>query len=604
MSTSEDAAMTESGDKASRFRPVSHSKTNKKAKDSIATEGETNHIFIYPMRILMTADDPGTKRAYKATYNPIPKTKTLLMTMADIDPGLTITSLDGKTKLTITKDTFPKTEETFKKYFTCDWEKASGKQKERVRLGCTINGNCTLNTLKHGDKPSKLLQWLSKEQVFIEADTLGMGKTKTIGYLTGIHPRIINRASAKEKLYDTLNATFISHSAAQKLDSSITENTTMQDEDDEPTVHCPGFEIFQTTIGIGSGPRLETDVIGIKCQSGRAALLREFLLKSGDNIEKTGHGKFIPAGLANVIGIKPMKTIIRQNNQFLKTITSIPINGLSKVALQTEIIIDEEAAEEDQVKMTVNDYILSAEWCHGFEPTNREGRYLLITTHQQISKACQWLDENLEELFTECIPQYQKFTPIEGYDYPKRGDKPRFSHQLGTYADQLRALYTNSPSSNTTDDKQWNKSPLNKPRHPNTRTLTFDTDEYPELPKQKHAKRNQNGNPKQPEVTPTNQPAPSNTETAKALRDQIIADIREDLKKTLTKEVTELRNEITGNITELSKNLKEDFNAQIAEVIATIQALNQRFTEVMECLPTTPQTMPAHKKSKGLGIAN
>jgi len=172
------------------------------------------------------------------------------------------------------------------------------------------------------------------------------------------------------------------------------------------------------------------------------------------------------------------------------------------------------------------------------------------------------------------------------------------------YADQLHALYTNNPSSNTTDDKQWNKSPLNKPRHPITRTLTFDMDKYPKLPKQKHPKRNQNRDPKQPEATPTNQPAPSNTETAKALRDQIVADIRDDLKKTLTKEVTKLHNEITGTITELSKNLKEDFNAQITEVIMTIQALNQCFTEVMEHLPTTPQTMPAHKKSKGLGIAN
>jgi len=322
-------------------------------------EGETKHIFIYPMQILMT-DDPGTKRAYKATYNPIPKTKTLLMTMADINPGLTITSLNGKAKLTIRKDTFPKTEETFKKYFTCEWEKASSKQKEHVHLGCTANGNHTLNTLKYGDKPSRLLQWLSKEQVFVEADTLGIRKTKMIGYLTGIHPQIINCMSAKEKLYNTLNAMFISHSTAQKLDSSIAENTTMQEEDDEPMAHCPGFKLFQTTIGIGSTPCLETDVIGIKCQSRHAALLCKFLLKSSNNIKKAGHRKFIPARLANVIGIKPMKAIICQNNQILKMITSILINGLSMVALQTEIISNEEAKEEDQIKMTVNDYILSA----------------------------------------------------------------------------------------------------------------------------------------------------------------------------------------------------------------------------------------------------
>ncbi len=122
--------MAESEEKATRFRMVSHTKKQKKVKDVVATEGEIQHTFIYPMRILMTADDPpGTKRTQKSTYNPIPKTKTLLMTMADIDPGLTITSLDGKQKLLITKDTFPKNEDTFKKYFTCDWEPASSNQK-------------------------------------------------------------------------------------------------------------------------------------------------------------------------------------------------------------------------------------------------------------------------------------------------------------------------------------------------------------------------------------------------------------------------------------------------------------------------------------------
>jgi len=102
------------------FRIVSHSKKHKKAKDVVVVEGETQHIFIYPMRILMTADDPpGTKCTQTAMYNPIPKTKTLMMMMADIDPGLTITSLNGKQKLLIMKDTFPKNEDTFKKYFTC-----------------------------------------------------------------------------------------------------------------------------------------------------------------------------------------------------------------------------------------------------------------------------------------------------------------------------------------------------------------------------------------------------------------------------------------------------------------------------------------------------
>jgi len=206
-----------------------------------------------------------------------------------------------------------------------------------------------------------------------------------------------------------------------------------------------------------------------------------------------------------MIGIEPMQAIIWQNNQFLKTITFIPINGIPSETLQTKIIIDGEEKEEDQTKMTVIDYFLSADWCHGFKPTNCKGRYFLITTHPQLSEACKWLDENLKSLFTEHIPQYQTFKPIKGYEYPKWSDKPWFSHQLGTYADQLRTLYTSSPSS-ISKDTQWNKPPINKTRRPDNRTLTFDTDEYPELPQQKKPKRNQNGEQKLPETTPAANP--------------------------------------------------------------------------------------------------
>jgi len=74
------------------------------------------------MQILMTANDPGTKKAYMAMYNPMPKTKTLLLMMAESDLGLSITSIDGKTTLLIKQDNFPITEAKFKQFFMCKWE--------------------------------------------------------------------------------------------------------------------------------------------------------------------------------------------------------------------------------------------------------------------------------------------------------------------------------------------------------------------------------------------------------------------------------------------------------------------------------------------------
>jgi len=83
-----------------------------------------------------------------------------------------------------------------------------------------------------------------------------------------------------------------------------------------------------------------------------------------------------------------------------------------------------------------------------------------------------------------------------------------------------------------------------------------------------------------------------------------MADMKTDLQKVMSKEITELQTKLTTQITHLSTTLTKDFNSQIAEVLQTIHALNQRFNDVMERLPTNPTTTPAHKKSKGLGVTN
>jgi len=45
-------------------------------------------------------------------------------------------------------------------------------------------------------------------------------------------------------------------------------------------------------------------------------------------------------------------------------------------------------------------------------------------------------------------------------------------------------------------------------------------------------------------------------------------------------------------------------NTQISDVLQTIAAINQCFNEVMDHLPPNPNQMPAHRKTKGLGVTN
>jgi len=126
----------------------------------------------------------------------------------------------------------------------------------------------------------------------------------------------------------------------------------MRDSGDDININCPPFEIFQTSIGIGpSNDWLSTNVLGIKCNTGKAALIREFLIQAANIMEAKGLGKFVPAGLANVIGNKTMKNIIRNNNQYLQNVSTIPINGIPLKALYTEITINEEEDKNDGIQL-------------------------------------------------------------------------------------------------------------------------------------------------------------------------------------------------------------------------------------------------------------
>jgi len=308
-----------------------------------------------------------------------------------------------------------------------------------------------------------------------------------------------------------------------------------------------------------------------------------------------------------MIGTDTMQQIICTNNQFLRNIVSIPINGLLPTALNAEIDLNENEPKENKTKTTVYDYITDAEWYLGLEPTNCKGQYLLLTTHQQVQEARNWLNKNPEALFTKYITQYQTFTPIKGYDYPKRGNKPRFSHQLGNYANHLCVIYTPPSVTTTTDNTKtkWNKSPLSKTWPHTACSFNFESkQEYPALPTKK-AKRMHTSDQKPTEtaIPTTAIPTTSNSINAKTLRKQIMANMKDDMTKIICQEVESIHTDFTTQMKALSTNITTNFNTQMAKVIQTIQALNQRFNEVMARLPNNPP-MPAHKKSKGLGVDN
>ncbi len=135
-------------------------------------------------------------------------------------------------------------------------------------------------------------------------------------------------------------------------------------------------------------------------------------------------------------------------------------------------------------------------------------------------------------------------------------------------------------------------------------SFNFDEADYLELPKKTNQ---QQKTPTQQKTKPTKtNPKPTALPpiNAKELREQIMADMQNDLTKMISKEITTICTKLKDQLTNLSTTLKKDMNDQINNVLQTIAALIQCFNKVMEHLPPNPNPMPAHKKSKGLGIVN
>jgi len=213
----------------------------------------------------------------------------------------------------------------------------------------------------------------------------------------------------------------------------------------------------------------------------------------------------------------------------------------------------------------------------------------------QLSEACEWLDDNLEGMFVEHIPHYLTFSLLKGYPFPKRADKPRFSHQLGTYANCLKNTHQQTAMTEQQGITIWNKSPMRKMKPNQLRTFTFKEKEHPTLVstntpnKTPHMKGNQQNT--QPNTVPQ-------IFDAKALCEQIMKDMKNNLNKLISSEIKQLKTELPSQMTSLSANITANVNSQIAKILATISALNQCFTEVMDQLPNNPTTMPAHKRFK------
>ena len=147
----------------------------------------------------------------------------------------------------------------------------------------------------------------------------------------------------------------------------------------------------------------------------QANLLKELMTRAANSKKFTSSiGTYVPPGLASEIGAVAFHNLIRSANVYLSEHASIPVRGLSLEALSLVISFGPEKTPTPIAAV----FSKSIPGLCEIEPTQTQDKFLFVVKKATIGEAQQWLDLNLEQLFTQCLPAGTMLPAIDGYPYP------------------------------------------------------------------------------------------------------------------------------------------------------------------------------------------
>ncbi len=109
----------------------------------------------------------------------------------------------------------------FKKFFAVSMDTCANTKQQHIIIGCHLLSKRTIREIKFDKTKKSLLNWLAKERVFIESDSLGTDRTASIGYLARLHPQHTNKTTLKELLAIAFEDVHLDPSLAVELDPTL-----------------------------------------------------------------------------------------------------------------------------------------------------------------------------------------------------------------------------------------------------------------------------------------------------------------------------------------------------------------------------------------------
>jgi len=571
MTDKADTTMVASKAADSSFKEVTNPKKSKRHKPALEQKIAVKRDHVYTIRITFPA--PRTKTA----FNPITSMRIFFKEMIKYDSTITIVIPNDSKQITLSNDAIPAMEVEFKKFFTIDTKLHMTGNKSQVIVRCYITSNRTLKEIKlDSTRTTKFMDWLKKEKIFVDTDLLGVRKMVTIGYLFKLHTRLTNCSTLKELLSEELNEVVIDPDLAVTLDPSLKDQQTAAMTNGDTFVsELPPFEIYQTEISYGRDKqRIKTDVLAIKCSIKKARLLKEFFSQIANLMEMEKKiGMFVPTGAVHLIRPEAYTNLLCANNEFLQSITTVPMGDFQHETLNTPFSTDKDM---DIHQTNLFKLITEQSWCINVERSFTPNKVIFVTTKGQLQAARKWADDTFPEIYKQYISDKIDVTTLQQIT-PRRLDKPMVTEASQTYAEKLkqRMTYSNSSAAKT---NQFARPPRVRTPKP---SMTFDEASFPPL--------NNNTNNTATATTNATSTANSSKSTASTSSNSITSaathetapyDYRAELQR-ITEEIeTTLKGKIESALTQLDEKFEQklkqietnvDQKLQQLEPIATAQ---------------------------------
>jgi len=198
------------------FKEVGRSKKSKRLKTTQVQKIPVNRTHKYTIRAYFPKPRANLK------FNPSSSMKHLFTEMLKYDSTITILNDKDDQQLQLNIEAIPTSEAEFTKYFMVTQDTRPAHAKPHIIVGCRLMSDRTVRDIKFDTTTqNKFIDWLAKEKIFLESDSLGISKTSMVGYLLKLHTRITNRTTLKELLLDELNDICIDADLAVELDPTL-----------------------------------------------------------------------------------------------------------------------------------------------------------------------------------------------------------------------------------------------------------------------------------------------------------------------------------------------------------------------------------------------